>query len=166
MTTSELEIVEHRADPETGSDACARPIAGVITGVLIGFADAACAPLVIYQGQPGKAALRAASTIDLQGQHIGQQVALMFEHGDPRRPLVIGLLRGSGARPLPGPPEHVEVDSDGERLIVSARQQLVLKCGKASITLTKSGKVLIRGTYVSNRSSGVVSIAGGAVKIN
>jgi hypothetical protein len=166
MATSDVEMMEHQADPATQFESCTRPIAGVVTGVLIGFADDGRTPLVLFQGQPGQAALRAACTVDLQGQHIGRQVALMFEHGEPRRPVVIGLLRGAGEWPLAGPPGHVEVDSDGERLIVSARQQLVLKCGKASITLTKAGKVLIRGTYVSNRSSGVVSIAGGAVKIN
>jgi hypothetical protein len=43
---------------------------------------------------------------------------------------------------------------------------MVFRCGKASITLTCDGKILLRGTYVSNRSSGVVRIKGGAVHIN
>jgi hypothetical protein len=42
----------------------------------------------------------------------------------------------------------------------------VLRCGKASITLTKAGKVLVQGTYVSHRSSGVIRIKGGAVQLN
>jgi hypothetical protein len=42
----------------------------------------------------------------------------------------------------------------------------VLKCGNASITLTKAGKILVEGTYVSNRSSGVMRIKGGSVQIN
>ena len=58
------------------------------------------------------------------------------------------------------------VEADGERLIVSAKEQLVLRCGRSSITLTKAGKVLIQGTYVSNRSSGVVRIKGGSVQLN
>jgi hypothetical protein len=60
----------------------------------------------------------------------------------------------------------VEVDADGERMTVTAKEELVLRCGEASITLTKAGKVLIRGTYVSSRSSGVNRIKGGAVHIN
>ena len=42
----------------------------------------------------------------------------------------------------------------------------VLVRGKASITLTREGKVLIRGTYLSSRSSGVNRIKGGSVQIN
>jgi hypothetical protein len=60
----------------------------------------------------------------------------------------------------------VEVDTDGERLLVTAKEQLVLRCGKATITLTKAGKVLIQGTYVSSRSSGVNRIKGGSVQLN
>ena len=58
------------------------------------------------------------------------------------------------------------VEADGERLVVDARDQLVLRCGKASITLTKAGKVLIQGTYLSSRSSGVNRIKGGSVQLN
>jgi hypothetical protein len=58
------------------------------------------------------------------------------------------------------------VDADGERLLLSARNQLVLKCGKASITLTREGKVLIQGSYVSSRSTGVIRIKGGSVQLN
>ena len=41
-----------------------------------------------------------------------------------------------------------------------------LRCGKASITLTRAGKVLIRGAYLLSRSSGVNRIKGGSVQIN
>jgi uncharacterized protein (DUF2345 family) len=63
-------------------------------------------------------------------------------------------------------PGQVEVDADGERLIVTAKDRLVLRCGKASITLTKEGKVLVEGTYLSSRSSGVNRIKGGSVQLN
>ena len=49
---------------------------------------------------------------------------------------------------------------------ITAEKEIVLKCGKASITLTKAGKVIIRGTYLLNRSSGVNRIKGGSVQIN
>jgi hypothetical protein len=58
------------------------------------------------------------------------------------------------------------VDADGQRLVVSAKQQLVLRCGKASITLTKAGKIVISGEHVSSRSSNVNRIVGGSVQIN
>ncbi len=63
----------------------------------------------------------------------------------------MGVLRGSAGWPLDEQPGQVEVDADGERLLVSAKEQLVLRCGKASITLTKAGKVLIEGSYLLSR---------------
>ncbi len=59
-----------------------------------------------------------------------------------------------------------EARLDGERVVLSADKEIVLKCGKASITLTRAGKVLIRGAYLLNRSSGVNRIKGGSVQIN
>ena len=41
-----------------------------------------------------------------------------------------------------------------------------MRCGEASITLTRAGKVLIRGAYVLSRSSGANRIKGAAVEIN
>ncbi len=45
-------------------------------------------------------------------------------------------------------------------MLVSAKDELVLRCGKASITLTRAGKVLIQGSYVSSRSTGVNRVKG------
>ena len=75
-------------------------------------------------------------------------------------------IHGAAGWPLPQQPATVSVDEDGERLIVSAREQLVLRCGKASITLTKAGKVLIDGSYVLSRSTGVNRVKGGSVQLN
>jgi hypothetical protein len=49
---------------------------------------------------------------------------------------------------------------------VTAGSQLVLRCGKASITLTAAGKVLIEGAYVSSRSSGALRLKGGSIQLN
>lgn len=64
------------------------------------------------------------------------------------------MLRGTSGWPI-DKPGQVEVDADRQRMVVTAREQLVLRCGKASITLTKAGKVLIEGSYVLSRSTGV-----------
>ena len=141
-------------------------IDGVRVGRLVAFKDDGTVPLVTYDGQPQSAALPARATLDLHGSHIGRDVVLMFEDGDPYRPLVMGCLHDAHGRTLPEQPGTVDVDVDGQRLVVSAKEQLVLRCGKASITLTRSGKVLFHGTYVSNRSSGVLRLKGGSVQIN
>lgn len=142
------------------------PITGALIGELIAMKDDGRTPLVRYTGQPGTAALSARSVVDLHGAHIGRQVALMFESGDPGRPIVMGVLGEADGWPLEERPGQVEVDVDGERLIVTAKEQLVLRCGKASITLTKAGKILIEGTYLLSRSSGANRIKGGSVQIN
>ncbi len=147
-----------------GSNNAAQP--GVVTGVLIGFRDQGRTPLVIFPGQTGTAAVAARTTQDLHAVHIGRQVVLLFESADPRLPIIVGSLKRADARSLPDHVGHVEIEADGERLIVSARDQLVLQCGKASVTLTKAGKVLIQGTYVSTHSSGANRIKGASVQIN
>src|SRR5579862_8319241 len=150
MSTLELEVIEPEgkacADEPTPPAPPAR-IDAILTGTLIGFRDNGQTALVLYPGQQGTAAVPAATVIDVHASHIGRQVALMFENGDPRRPMIMGLLRTPQAWPLPEQPGAVEVDADGERLVVTAREQLVLRCGKASITLTRDGKVLVQGSY-------------------
>jgi len=138
----------------------------IVTGELIAMADEGRTPLVMFPGQPGTAAVRARSVVDLHGAHIGRAVVLMFERADPRRPIVMGVLRGEEGWPLDVRPAQVEVDADGERMVLSAREQMVLRCGRASITLTRAGKVLIHGSYVLSKSTGVNRVKGGAVQIN
>lgn len=141
-------------------------LTGVVIGKLVGMKDEGRTPLVTYPGQSGSAALVARSVVDLYGPHIGSNVVLMFDGGDAGKPIVMGVLRESEGWPLTEQPGQVEVDADGQRLIVSAKEQLVLRCGEASITLTKAGKVLIKGSYVLTRSTGMNRIKGGAVQIN
>jgi hypothetical protein len=91
-------------------------------------------------------------------------VALLFEQGDPARPLIIGRIQRPEEMKRPAQPVAAEVD--GERIEFNAKREIVLRCGKASITLTRAGKILIRGAYVLSRSSGANRIKGGSVQIN
>ncbi len=159
-----------KIDPQVpqaiGFAEAAPPLPSVVIGELVALTDDGRTPLVTYPGQPGTAAQRARSVVDLHRAHIAQPVVLMFEGGDPTRPIVMGVLRQRDGWPEAEAPAQVQVDADGERLIVSAKEQLVLKCGKASITLTKAGKVLIQGSYVLSRSTGVNRVKGGSVQLN
>jgi hypothetical protein len=155
-------LLRHRS--ATGAAAAAS--ADIMVGELIGIAGDGHTPLVVYPGRPGSAAVAARSVIDLHGAHVGRSVVLAVDPVDRGRAIVLGVVRAPEAWPLAETPGQVEVDVDGERLTISAREALVLRCGKASITLTKAGKVLVHGTYVSTRSSGVNRIKGGSVHIN
>lgn len=101
-----------------------------------------------------------------------QQVVLVFEDGDALRPIVTGLVQPLQLREaapaarveLPGGPTEARVD--GKRLTFEAADEIVLRCGPASITLRRNGAVVIRGAHVVSHSSGVNRIRGGAVHIN
>jgi Domain of unknown function (DUF6484) len=138
-----------------------RRLDGVVIGALVGFADDG-GPLVDFSGNPEDSPVVARTIAVVSREDVGRDVALLFEGGEPTRPVLIGLM----AQPQPQRPATVSVDRDGERLELTAQQEIVLRCGEASIMLTRAGKVLIRGAYVSSHSKGVNKIKGGAVHIN
>jgi hypothetical protein len=110
--------------------------------------------------------VKARSCLDLRGTHIGSSVVVVFDHGDPALPIVIGVVGTPAGWPDPEKPAQVEVDVDGRRMLINVKEELVLRCGEASITLTKAGKVLIRGTYVLTQASGRNRVCGGSVELN
>jgi hypothetical protein len=116
-------------------------------------------PLVCFDGAPGNRPVRARSTVPLDSSAVGRDVVLLFERGDPAKPLIMGILRTPK-------PEPVRTEVDGEKLVFTAEREIVLRCGEASITLTRAGKVLIKGAYVLTRSSGANQIKGASVEIN
>lgn len=135
-------------------------IDGIVIGLLVEL-DVIGSPRIDYPGNPsGPLAARAIAALD--SSQVGREIALLFEGGDPRKPVVLGVLERPG-RPSPKP---LQVELDGETLVLTGRKEIVLRCGKASITLTRAGKVLLRGAYLSSRSSGVNRIKGGSVQIN
>jgi hypothetical protein len=131
---------------------------GVVVGTVVGLNEMG-EPLVSFGESPATEAIVARSTVEIALNQIGCNAVLTLEGGDPCRPIIIGVLQ-------PKIQGNREVRLDGERLTLSADKEIVLKCGEASITLTRAGKVLIRGTYLSSRSSGVHRIKGGSVQIN
>ena len=63
-------------------------------------------------------------------------------------------------------PQVIEADIDGRRVKIVARDEIVLECGEASITLRRNGRIIIKGTYVETSSEGTNRIKGGQVRIN
>ena len=108
--------------------------------------------------------MRARSSVDLHGPHIGGSVVLPFENGDANRPIVVGVL-GVAHRMAHRKPAQVEVVPTANAWS-SPRVNSCPALRKASITLTKAGKVLIEGSYLLSRSTGVNRIKGGSVQLN
>lgn len=138
----------------------------VVVGELLGVGEAGSSAFVSYAGQPGHAALVARTIAALQGTDVGRAVVLMFDAGDPHRPIVLGVLREAGSNSLEALPGQVELSVDGTRMTISAKDRLELRCGSASLTLTKAGQIVIDGRTVVSRASEVNRIVGGSVQIN
>jgi hypothetical protein len=120
-------------------------------------------PLVDFPGNPrgpSPARLLVALTEPaLQAAAAARQpVALVFERGDPALPLITGLVQS--------PTAATEARVDGKRVVITGEDEVELRCGEASITLSKSGKLVIRGAYVETRAKGTNRIKGGSVQIN
>ena len=134
-------------------------IKGVVIGQFLGFDDEG--PLVVFPGNPKETALPARSLAALSSDMIGQEVALLFEDGNPQKPLIVGRIveptkKSSGA----------QVFRDGERVRIHAEERLELRCGKATILMEADGRITIRGTYVVSHASEANRMRGGSISLN
>jgi hypothetical protein len=141
-------------------------IAGVSAGAL----------LVDFRGNTrGPIAARATVQLDpgaaLAAVGSRQEAVLAFEDGDPALPIVVGLVQPSLPTMIDLVLEEVVPEEqgsmvDGKRVLLEGEDEVVLRCGAASITLRRNGKIVIRGTYVESHAAGTNRIKGGSVRIN
>jgi hypothetical protein len=137
---------------------------GVQVGRLAGW-DEAGAPLLEASGFTS-GPWPARTTVRLQRGDVGRGVVFLCEGGRPDRPVIVGLLQPPAPAEEATPSAAVEVTVDGKRVGLTATHEIVLRCGEASITLTRAGKVLIKGAYVCSKSTGQNDIKGATVHIN
>lgn len=172
----ELFTPEQTAEPPVVSPG--EIVIGEITGI-----DSQGQPLVTYPNNPSAQPQTALSTIGITAALNGRKVALLFAKGDPRSPVIMGIIHNPLQELIVAYATHEKVQAetktsdekplkvddltvDGRRIVLEGREEVVIKCGEASITLTKAGKILIHGNYVLSRSSGVNRIMGGSVQVN
>jgi hypothetical protein len=136
--------------------------AEVVIGRVVGIAEDG-APLVDFPANPTGAPVPALATARYDLVPADAPVALIFVAGDRARPMAIGLIAQHVEKPADTDPV---VPRQDERLTLTAAREIVLQCGRASIVLTRAGKVLVRGAYVSLRSSGMQRLTGASVHIN
>jgi hypothetical protein len=153
--------------PALASSAQSVPQPGVTVARFAGF-DLQDQPLVADMTcLPGQV-VPARSVVALRREMVGAQVVLVFEGGDPEQPIILGVIqdhkREVSALSTAPVPAHAQVDD--ERVVISAEREIVLRCGDASITLTRAGKVIIKGNYIISRSTGYNKIKGAAIDIN
>ncbi|HKO51799.1 MAG TPA: DUF6484 domain-containing protein [Polyangiaceae bacterium] len=128
-------------------------------------------------GQPVLARRLASVAISeiVEGLAQNRNAMLIFENGDPQKPVIVGLLAEDEAA-LPAARETSNAQApatasvlavvDGKRVRITAEDEIVLECGEASITLRRNGRLIIRGAYVETRARGTNRIKGGNVRIN
>jgi hypothetical protein len=104
---------------------------------------------------------RPAGRVDL-AELVGREARPRRAPGSKRatRPQTVVSLAGPNAE------SPIHIQADGRRVAIEAFDELELRCGKASITLRRNGKIVIYGTQVETRSRGLNRIKGGSVKIN
>lgn len=127
-------------------------LAGVQRVRIIGIGPDGRAMVEIIDGR-SKDTHFARSLVPVGKAAVGREAAVVPLDGEP---LILGLIQ----------PLIPEVEADGERLVLEARREVVLRCGAASISMTADGRVTIRGTQVLSRSDGPNRIQGASVQLN
>lgn len=140
-------------------DRVSQRIEGVVIGIFLGFGEEG--PLVVFPGNPEETAQSARSLAELTPDMVGSEVALLFQEGDPARPLVVGRIV-EPARKTTTP----HVLRDGERVRIIGEERIELRCGKATIIMESDGRITIRGTYVTSQASAANRIRGGSIDLN
>ncbi|MBN9073602.1 MAG: hypothetical protein J0H34_18830 [Rhizobiales bacterium] len=136
-------------------------IEGVVIGAFLGFGEAA-APLVVFPGNPEEVAVPARSLCELTQDMIGCEVALLFQDGNARKPLIVGRIVDP-VRPSAAVPHVVR---DGNHVRIDAEDRLELRCGKATIIMDSDGRITIRGGHITSHASGAQRIRGGSINLN
>lgn len=99
-----------------------------------------------------------------------QPVVLAFENGDLSSPVILGVVEDvvlpSEQEPVASGAGKHEVVLDDNRIVLDAKEEILLRCGKGSITLRKDGKILIKGINLTSRATAANRIKGGVVAVN
>ena len=99
-------------------------------------------------------------------------VLLVFENTDARQPIVVGIIQDTLPQDktfeleIPDRAGHRDVYLDKKKVVLEAQEQIELRCGKCSVTLTKQGKIIIKGVEIVSRAAKSNKIKGASVSIN
>lgn len=95
----------------------------------------------------------------------GREAVLLFVVATGQ-PVLLGLRQPLPALEAELPTEGLTAAVDGKRVLLEGQDEVVLRCGKASLTMRRNGRIVIRGVQVESRATGRNRIKGGAVLIN
>ena len=101
---------------------------------------------------------------------VGTQVLFICEDRQRSKAILIGVL----VNLEPMPREHTFETAarktcaqiDGQQVVLEAEQEIVLRCGKGSLTLTADGRIVMKGVEITSRAQRTHKIRGAVVNIN
>jgi hypothetical protein len=99
-------------------------------------------------------------------------VLLIFENADARLPIVVGTVMDTLPQTktielkIPDKATPKDVCLDKKKVVFEAQEQIELRCGKCSVSLTKQGKIVIKGIEIVSRAARTNKIKGASVSIN
>ena len=103
---------------------------------------------------PDGSLVRARSIVPVTREMAGRDAAVMAIQGDPQGLLILGVIQS----PIPL--------SVRERHVIEAGNELVLRCGRSSLTLRADGHVTLRGKHLLTRADGHNRVQGATVQLN
>lgn len=127
------------------------------TGVLLEV-GAEGSPIVDYSGNelgpiPARTAIASANA--------GDTVLLVFDGGDPTRPIIVGVVRDRFEK---SHPQRLKIAA--KEILVEGTEEVSLRCGESSLILRKDGKAVLKGREVLSRASRTNRIKGATVQVN
>ncbi|MFT5717161.1 MAG: hypothetical protein ACI9T7_001347 [Oleiphilaceae bacterium] len=144
-------------------------------------------PMIAYDETTQIQPIEALTTVPINEVSVGKDVAISFAQNQGGVPIVMGVIRrilddvisqqvhdfsssaavqGEESNQLNAAVVKPEIIVDGNKLELSAADEITLRCGKSSITLNKNGKILIKGEHMLNRTSGSYKIKSGSIQLN
>jgi len=160
---------------------------GLLIGKVIALSENGN-PLIAFDEETKGVPVEALTTVALDVSSVGKDVAVSFAQNQGGMPIVMGVIRRllddvitqqqpeQVVAPSVSPEINLtsaidrtnkpEVIVDGNKIELSAPEEITLRCGKASITLNKNGKILIKGEHVLNRMAGAFKVKSGSVHLN
>lgn len=132
-------------------------VEGVVVGTIVDFNENSV-PFVDHPLNRNSQPVAARSFTALKLENKGRNVALMFENGDIRKPVVMGLMHDVSEC-------HAVLKDNNVKTIKSSRE-IVLECGKSSISLREDGVIVINGEEIFSSARKNNIIKGGTIHLN
>ncbi len=152
----------------TRSDGGAAP--SLVTGHLAGIDDEG---RLIFAPEDGGGTFPVAIGVELDDATLVRAArrrrrALVVRTADATpRWLLVGLVRERlSAKAITARAGKLESEIEGETLRITAERDLELRCGQASITLRRDGRIVLNGTNVLSASRGPNRIKGATIALN